>query len=117
MNQDPVMRVTLADHVLATPAAFGHVAVQRISLAPNVMPGAHWHNGPVLGVIESGSVHFQVGDAAETILRAGDTFFEPGDRTITRFDATGEGVTFVGWFPLPVGVDPGLTMGPAPSEG
>ncbi len=116
MNQEPVTRVALADHVFDAPVSVGHVEVRRISIAPDVMPGAHWHNGPVFGVIESGSVHFRVGDEAESILRPGDTFFEPGDRTISRFDATGEGVTFVGWFPLPAGVEAELTLGSAPSE-
>jgi quercetin dioxygenase-like cupin family protein len=115
MDQDPVARVTLAHHVLREPVPVGHVEVRRISIAPGIMPGAHWHNGPVFGVVESGSVFFQVGEEPERVLRAGDTFFEPGGETITRFDATGEGVTFLGWFPLPAGVTPELTMGPAPS--
>ncbi|MDO7882330.1 cupin domain-containing protein [Salinibacterium soli] len=112
MEQHPVVRMTLADHVLASPAEIGHVEVRRITLAPGVQPGAHWHNGPVFGVIESGSVHFQVGDGPERMLGPGDTFFEPGDETIGRFDATDEGVTFLGWFPMPMGEAPDLIMGP-----
>jgi hypothetical protein len=115
MDQEPVTRWTLADHVLASQMAVGHVHVRRISIAPGVMPGAHWHNGPVFGVVEAGSVIFQVGDESEAILRVGDTFFEPGNETIRRFDATGEGVTFIGWFPLPAEVDPVLILGPAPT--
>ena len=116
MDQAPVTRVTLADHAIEQELLVGHVEVRRISLGPDVMPGAHWHNGPVFGVIEAGSVHFQVGAEPERVLRAGDTFFEPGGRTITRFDATGEGVTFLGWFPLPAAVQPELVLGAAPSD-
>ena len=116
MDQQPVTRVTLADHVLDQEMLVGHVEVRRITLASDLAPGAHWHNGPVFGVVEAGSVHLQVGAEPERILRAGDIFFEPGDRTISRFDATGEGVTFLGWFPLPAAVQPELVMGAAPSD-
>lgn len=112
----PVTRVTLAEHVLAPGAVMERVEVRRISIAPDVHPGAHWHNGPVFGVIERGSVHVQVGDGPERILTAGDTFFEPADVTITRFDATDEGVTFLAWFPVSADVEPELTMGPGPTE-
>lgn len=94
--------------------SFASVEVRRIAIAPGIHPGAHWHNGPVFGVIETGSVFFQVGGGEESILRAGDTFYEPGNRTISRFDATDEGVTFLAWFPLPAGVEAELTMGDAP---
>lgn len=89
--------------------------VRRIRIAANVHPGAHWHNGPVFGVIESGSVYFQLSGEQASILRAGDTFFEPANETIARFDATDEGVTFLGWFPLPAGVDAEVTMGSFPA--
>lgn len=45
------------------------------------------------------------------LLRAGDVFFEPGGQRIDRFDATEEGVTFLGWFPVPAGVHPEISMG------
>ena len=110
-----VTRTTLHDHRLDRVLPVAHVEVRRIEIAPGVHPGAHWHNGPVFGVIERGSVVFAVGDGPERVLRPGDTFFEPGDRTIARFDATEEGVTFLAWFPLADGVSPELTMGPLPS--
>lgn len=115
MEQQPVTRVTLDHHTLASSLTVDHIEVRRISIAPDVLPGAHWHNGPVFGVIEQGSVYFQVGAGDERVLRAGDTFFEPGNETISRFDATNEGVTFLGWFPLPSDAVPELTMGQTPS--
>ena len=115
MQQEPVTRTTLADHRLPHGTAFDHVEVRRITLAPSVQPGAHVHNGPVFGVIEAGSAHVHVEGGTERVLRAGDTFYEPGDATILRFDATDEGVTFLGWFPLPDGDSPEIAMGPASS--
>ena len=114
MEQQPITRVILDTHRLGGTLPVGSVEVRRITIAPNVAPGVHWHNGPVFGVVEAGSVRFQVESDDERILHAGDVFYEPGDRTITRFDATGEGVTFLAWFPLPDGVSPELTMGEAP---
>lgn len=72
-------------------------------MAPGVAPGAHTHNGPVFGSIESGAVEFQVEDGPELTLRAGDTFYEPAGTVISRFDATDEGVVFLGYFLLAEG--------------
>lgn len=85
--------------------------MRRITLQPDVVGGAHHHNGPVFGVIESGSVHFQVEGGTDTILRAGDVFYEPAGALIDRFDATDEGVTFVGCFLNAAGERPVLTAG------
>lgn len=115
MERPPVERVTLATHVLDPSTSFQRVEVRRITMAPDVHPGAHWHNGPVFGVVEAGSVHVQVDGEEERVLRAGDVFHEPGHRTIARFDATEEGVTFLAWFPVPGDVEPELVMGPAPA--
>jgi len=115
MDHSPVERVTLDSLDLAR-ARFDTVDVRRITIAPDVHPGAHWHNGPVFGVVEAGSVHFQVGEQEQAILHAGDTFFEPAATTISRFDATHEGVTFLAWFPLPAEEIAELTMGEFPVE-
>jgi hypothetical protein len=37
-------------------------------------------------------------------------FFEPEGERIARFDATGEGVTFLGYFLLSPGQDASITM-------
>ncbi|NRD09311.1 cupin domain-containing protein [Rathayibacter agropyri] len=110
MDQPPVQRLTL-DSLNLGDASVATVEVRRITIAPNIHPGAHWHNGPVMGIVESGSVHFHVEGQEPVILHAGDTFYEPAHTTIIRFDATHEGVTFVGWFPLAAGTDAELTLG------
>jgi quercetin dioxygenase-like cupin family protein len=110
MNQ-PVVRTTLLDQSLpGRPTA--SVMVRRIVMQPSVAAGAHHHNGPVFGSIESGSVFFQVDGGPETILRAGDVFYEPEGVLIDRFDATSEGVTFLGYFLSEPGENPVLTPGP-----
>ena len=110
---EPVTRETLLRQRLDNHAT-GAVELRRITLQPDVAGGPHHHNGPVFGVIESGSVHFQVDGGAETILRAGDVFYEPEGALIDRFDATSEGVTFIGCFLNHTGEDPVLTAGPPP---
>lgn len=104
---DAVLRETLLVQAIPTKTV-SSVEVRRITLQPNVVGGAHVHNGPVFGVIERGSVIFQVGARASRKLHAGDTFYEPAEDTITRWDATEEGVTFVGYFLLSDGQTPEL---------
>ena len=105
---EPVVRETLLRQPLDDKVTAA-VEIRRITLQPNVAGGPHHHNGPVFGAIESGSVHFQVDGGEETILRAGDTFYEPADVLIDRFDATPEGVTFLGYFLTGPGEEPVLT--------
>jgi quercetin dioxygenase-like cupin family protein len=117
MNESPVERTPLSTFELAGAPSFASVEVRRITIAPDFHAGAHWHNGPVFGVIESGSVYFQVGNDSPSVLHSGDTFHEPGNETIARFDATSEGVTFLAWFPVPANAEPELVMGAHPDEG
>jgi quercetin dioxygenase-like cupin family protein len=107
---DAVTRSTLADFTVTPALPTGRVVVRRITMAPSIASGPHTHNGPVFGVIESGSAVLQVGDGESTVLRAGDVFHEPAREVIAKFDATDEGVTFLGWFPVEEGVEPELTL-------
>lgn len=86
--------------------------MRRITLLPDVEGGAHVHNGPVFGSIELGSVVFQVGNEAPQTLTVGDVFYEPAHDTITRWSATHQGVTFLGYFLLSDGEVPELTPVP-----
>ncbi|WP_213816609.1 cupin domain-containing protein [Glaciihabitans sp. dw_435] len=110
MTESPVSRVILSDHSLPAALAVSHVEVRRITIAPSTALGAHTHNGPVFGTIEQGSVVFQVADDPEVTLHAGDTFYEPSATTITKFDATDEGVTFLGYFLLEADTQPELVF-------
>jgi quercetin dioxygenase-like cupin family protein len=106
---DPVTRVVILDQKLPKPRTVGHVEVRRITMAPDVAAGPHVHNGPVFGHILTGSVTFQVEDEPPTVLHAGDVFYEPEAVRITRFDATADGVEFLGYFPLGPGEQAALT--------
>ena len=81
----------------------GRVEVRRITLERGAPTGPHRHNGPVFGMIERGSVLFQVAGADPVILGAGDAFHEPADTAIEHFDATDEGATFTAVFLLRAG--------------
>lgn len=105
---EPVVRETLLRQPLDNKVTAA-VEIRRITVQPNVSVGPHRHNGPVFGAVERGSVHFQVDGGPERILRAGDTFYEPAEALIDRFDATEEGVTFLGYFLTGPGEQPVLT--------
>ncbi len=106
MTEAPVTRLTLLDQLLSGGMDVSHVEVRRISISPGTTGGAHIHNGPVFGTIEKGSVTFQIGDEAETTLRAGDVFYEPAGVVVSKFDTSDEEVVFLGYFLLAEGVAP-----------
>ena len=83
-----------------------HVEVRRISIAPATTGGAHMHNGPVFGTIESGSVTCQIGSGEEIDLTAGDVFSEPAGVVVSKFDTGDEPVVFLGYFLLEDGAVP-----------
>jgi quercetin dioxygenase-like cupin family protein len=105
----PVTRVVVLDGALPAPLPTARVEVRRITMAPGVAAGPHTHNGPVFGSVESGSVVFAVEDGPERVLRAGDVFHEPADVVVRRFDATAEGVVFLGYFLLGPGQESAMT--------
>ena len=101
-----VERVVVLDRSLPATLPVGRVEVRRITMGPSVAAGPHTHDGPVFGSVERGSVIVQIGDGPEVVLHPGDVFHEPADELITRFDATDEGVVFLGYFLLGPGQDP-----------
>ena len=107
---EPVVRETLLKQSLTVPTS-ASAQMRRITLQPGVVGGPHHHDGPVLGVVETGSAIFQVDGGEETIVRSGDAFYEPAGVLIDRFDATDEGVTFVATFLTTAGSEPRLTAG------
>jgi quercetin dioxygenase-like cupin family protein len=112
-SHEPVSRTTLMTAHLDTPAVTDHVEVRRIRIQANTAAGAHAHNGPVVGSIIEGSVIYQIAGGPETLLRAGDTFFEPQNVRIERFDAQNDGATFLAYFLLEAGQDPELVFAEA----
>jgi quercetin dioxygenase-like cupin family protein len=110
MTEQTVTRTTLAQYLLPHAFSMKQLEVRRITMAPNLAAGAHQHNGPVFGVIEKGSAFVQVGTEEIQRLDVGEVFYEPAEQVITKFDATEEGLTFLGWFPLLEDTEPEISM-------
>jgi len=89
------------------------IEARRITIPAGIGAGLHVHNGPVVGNIVSGTVAFQIEGEPMQTLRPGDTFFEPQDVRIARFDALDEDVTFLAYFPLTSGQEAEIEFPPA----
>jgi Protein of unknown function (DUF3224) len=63
-----------------------------------------------VGSIVDGSAIYQIEGQPASRLRAGDVFYEPEGARIARFDATEEGVTFLGYFLLGPQQDPEISL-------
>ncbi|NDU72071.1 cupin domain-containing protein [Actinomadura sp. DSM 109109] len=99
----PVVRTVLLDQRLSPPREAHRVEVRRITIAPGQAAGLHVHNGPVFGSVETGSAVYQIEGGPAAVLRPGDVFHEPEGARVARFDAEGDGVTFLGYFLLGAG--------------
>jgi quercetin dioxygenase-like cupin family protein len=106
----PLTRAIVLDQRLPAPRLVDRVEVRRITLAPDSAVGPHTHNGPVFGCVETGSAIYQVEGGAETVLTAGDVFYEPEGVRVERFDSRSDGVTFVAYFPVGPGEEPRLDL-------
>ncbi|WP_327287869.1 cupin domain-containing protein [Streptomyces sp. NBC_01198] len=105
--EQPMTREVLLDEQFPTALTTDRVEVRRIHILAGHPAGRHVHNGPVFGSIVEGSVLFQVEGEDEVTLRPGDVFYEPAGAPIAHFDALDENVTFLGYFPLAAGQEPG----------
>jgi quercetin dioxygenase-like cupin family protein len=86
---------------LATEKAVGSVRVQEVTLGAGQPVPLHLHPCPVVGVIRSGAIAFQIVGQPVQHLRAGDAFHEPAGVRVARFDAEGdEPATFVAFYLL-----------------
>ena len=105
---EPVTRRVLLDARFPQPRTVDRIEAREIVIQPGFAAGLHVHNGPVVGCVLDGSVYYQIEGEPETVLRRGDVFYEPENARIARFDATDEGVTFVGYFPVGPGEEPAI---------
>ena len=107
--EQPLTRTVVMDARLGQVKDISHVEIREIRILPGYAAGPHVHNGPVVGSILTGSAIYQIEGQPDSVLRAGDVFFEPEGERIARFDATDEGVTFLGYFLLAPGQDASIT--------
>jgi quercetin dioxygenase-like cupin family protein len=108
----PVTREILLDETVSPVKATSRIQIRRIRIAPGYPAGPHIHNGPVFGSIETGSAVYQIAGGEPSVLRQGDVFYEPEGAVIEKFDATEEGVTFLGYFPVADGEEPEIKQAP-----
>lgn len=107
--EQPISRDVLLNVHLQQAKDTHRIEVRRIQIVPGHAAGLHVHNGPVVGSIVNGSVSFQVEGEPESVLGPGDVFFEPEGARIVRFDARDDGVTFLAYFLLGPGQEPGMS--------
>jgi len=110
MQPQPVNREILLEAAISPAKEIDHVTVQRITMQPNTVGGAHIHSEPLLGAIVSGSAILQIEGQSEKTLQPGDAFYEPAGITIAHFSAGSEGVVFLAYSLLGSGEEPHITM-------
>ncbi|MFH8382368.1 cupin domain-containing protein [Kitasatospora sp. NPDC018058] len=108
-DQLPVAREILLDEPVSPVKPTSRVEVRRITMPPRFAAGWHVHNGPVVGSVVAGTVHFQVEGGEETVLEPGEVFHEPAGVPV-RFDAGAEGATFLAYFLLADGEQPEIAL-------
>lgn len=65
------------------------IEIKEVVLAPKLRAPLHLHPCPVVGVIQEGSIIFQVAGGQVQQLKAGDAFYEPANVWVARFDNEG----------------------------
>jgi len=83
-EQQTVFRKNLLTAVVNHQTA--SVEITEITLSKGQPVPKHYHPCPVVGYIKSGTVLFQIEGEDSVILREGDAFYEPKDKTILHFD-------------------------------
>lgn len=104
----PGISRVIVDDIRIAPLTVDRVQVRRITIPAASATGIHLHNGPVFGVIESGVARVRIDGGETRELHAGDTFHEPAQTRIDRFDSAEDELVFLAWFPIGDGQEPTL---------
>lgn len=109
-------RTDVLSAVLEATTPVDRVQVTRVELAPGQQAGAHHHRCDVVGTVLSGSIRFAVAGAADTVLHAGDPFFEPRNAHVLHFDnaSADRPAVFLAGYLVTAGTEEMITMGPPP---
>ena len=101
---EPAPRVTRKELLtvnLSPERAIGSVEVQEVTLAAGQPVPLHLHPCPVVGVVRSGAIAFQIEGRSVQHLHPGEAFYEPAGTSVARFDAEGDGpATFTAFYLL-----------------
>lgn len=76
------------------------VEIKEVTLPEGMKAPKHLHPCPVVGYVVSGSVLFQIEGEESRILKQGDAFYEPRNKTILHFDnaSAEQPLTFVAFY-------------------
>ncbi len=62
------------------------VEIKNVTIPPSGITPKHLHPCPVVGIISSGKVLFQIEGESQKIINQGEAFFEPKNKVILHFD-------------------------------
>ncbi len=99
MSQEKVTREDLLQAVLQQETV-SIVDIKKVTISKGMGAGKHLHPCPVVGYIVSGNVLFQEEGKGQQLLKAGDAFYEPKNKTILHFDnaSADEPLVFIAFY-------------------
>jgi quercetin dioxygenase-like cupin family protein len=99
MSQEKVTREDLLQALLQHETV-STVEIKKITIPKGMASGKHLHPCPVVGYIVTGNVLFQEEGKEQQLLKAGDAFYEPRNKTILHFDnaSTDESLIFIAFY-------------------
>lgn len=81
-----LMRKTLLKTMIDPEKTVSTILNQEVTIGPNQKSPLHIHPCPTIGIITKGEIAFQIEGKLVQHLKAGDTFYEPANVRIARFD-------------------------------
>lgn len=92
-----VTRTDLLDAIVNQKVSI--VEIKQITMAEGQEAPKHLHPCPMVGYVLSGDVLFQIEGEQSKIIKEGEAFYEPRNRTILHFDnASNKPLTFVAFY-------------------
>ena len=87
------------------------VQIKEVTMPMGQSAPRHLHECPVVGIVKSGTLLFQIEGQAAKIIKAGEAFFEPRNTTILHFDneSKDEPLVFVAFY-LKEADEPNITL-------
>ena len=98
---EPVSRRNLPTAIINPPKEVAKVEVQEITMQPGVPAPLHLHPCPTIGVVSKGSIAFQIEGQEVQYLQEGDSFYEPANVRVAKFNNEGDTeATFIAFYLL-----------------
>ena len=76
------------------------IEIKEVKMLKGQVAPKHLHPCPVVGYVESGTVLFQVEGEEKKIIKKGEAFYEPRNKTILHFDnaSQDESLIFIAFY-------------------